>query len=234
MRKVREGIIAAGDVEPPDLPRITEEELRSNIKELYPEKESMNIWAGIQEEPPTATIDHYMFFTNKMRYETELNRSLEELESSGFIEGRKGKGEKKGRRNYEYRTSEDFGELFKKSDHSDFIRECPTKNVRLWSDEATVYCSKPIGDTASPGILDSKGRLQWDLEGIVEEISILWWRHRKPRRELRNQECDDEKPRVVIVLDFNPEIQRETGDTEEPIQATSGRPPTAHSRPPMM
>lgn len=34
--RVRDGIIAAGDVEPPDLPRITEEELRSKIKELHP------------------------------------------------------------------------------------------------------------------------------------------------------------------------------------------------------
>ncbi len=36
MMKVRDGIVAAGDVEPPDVPRITEEELRSKIKELYP------------------------------------------------------------------------------------------------------------------------------------------------------------------------------------------------------
>ncbi len=34
--KVRDGITAAGDVEPPDVPRITEEELRSKVKELYP------------------------------------------------------------------------------------------------------------------------------------------------------------------------------------------------------
>lgn len=36
MMKVRDGIIAAGDVEPPDVRRIAEEELRSKIKELYP------------------------------------------------------------------------------------------------------------------------------------------------------------------------------------------------------
>ena len=36
MMKVRDGIIATGDVEPPDVPWITEEELRSKIKELHP------------------------------------------------------------------------------------------------------------------------------------------------------------------------------------------------------
>ena len=168
----------------------------------------------------------------------QITRVLEKLDSSGLIERRTRK------RTYEYKLTEDVASLYLKMDLADHILQCadfilrsPETNTFVWSDEIMSYSITPMRliDSTWPSTPDFDRDVKEKLEEAIDNFRNLWLLgHQISPEDEKNQPREEMEPRVVVVLDFDPKAQRRTGDTEEPAQATSGRPPTANSRSPMV